>query len=232
MKALSFKNIFTILATCLIAVRSITAATYTPQFQPVTLNFNRGWLFNNTDNATFSGGAALVDASWTKVCLPQQNITIKHAFFKWRDHLYGNWSGMLLPLGTASITLLRLHPAAEVLLEFEGVATVATVYVNGTLVGTHQGAYTPIYNRYNQPPDPRPGHVIAVAGQFNQANPGSRLKVGISIIAYSAVLYANVHLIVCDPLHVQWNWGLDPKLHHARLATPNGIVTFPCERRQ
>ena len=64
MKALSFKNIFTILATCLIAVTSITAATYTPQnSNRVTLNFNRGWLFNNTDNATFSGGASFSDAS-------------------------------------------------------------------------------------------------------------------------------------------------------------------------
>jgi len=225
MKALSFKNIFTILATCLIAVTSITAATYTPQnSNRVTLNFNRGWLFNNTDNATFSGGASFSDASWTKVCLPQQNITIKHAYF--------NGGTIYTAIGAeyAFTSWYRKHytpPASysgrKFLLEFEGVATVATVYVNGTLVGTHQGAYTPftidITSRLTLGQD----NVIAV--QVNSTRQTGVPPEGgnIDYCIFGGIV-RNVHLIVCDPLHVQWNWVSIPNCT-TPACTPNGIVT-------
>ena len=192
---------------------------HAPKFNPVTLNFNRGWLFNNTDNATFSGGTSLSDASWTKVCLPQQNITIKHAYF--------NGGTIYTAVGAeyAFTSWYRKHytpPASyngrKFLLEFEGVATVATVYVNGTLVGMHQGAYTPftldITSRLTLGQD----NVIAV--QVNSTRQTGVPPEGgnIDYCIFGGIV-RNVHLIVCDPLHGNGTGSLSqiaPRPLHAK----------------
>jgi beta-galactosidase len=213
------------LVICLIATAFAAAATYAPQnSNRVTLNFNRGWLFSNTDNASFSGGTGFSDATWTKVCLPQQNITIKHAYF--------NGGTIYTAVGAeyAFTSWYRKHytpPASysgrKFLLEFEGVATVATIYVNGTQVGIHQGAYTPftldITSRITVGQD----NVIAV--QVNSARQTGVPPEGgnIDYCVFGGIV-RNVHLIVCDPLHVQWNWVSIPNCT-TPTCTPNGIVT-------
>ena len=189
----------------------------------VTLNFNRSWLFNNTDNASFSG-TSYNDASWTKVTLPQQNKTIRHAYFN------GGTIGTAAGAEWAFVSWYRKHYTPPVdyngrrfLLEFEAVATVATVYVNGTLVGTHQGAYSPftidITSRIIT------GQDNCIAVQVNATRQTEVPPEGGSIdYCLFGGIVRNVHLIVCDPLHVAWNWVSIPNCT-TPSCTPNGIVT-------
>lgn len=210
---------------CLGAPSIVSAAMFAHQnSNRVTLNFNRGWLFNASDNASFSGGTGFSDASWTTVCLPQQNATIKHAYFNGGS--VGSGSGAQW----AFTSWYRKHytpPAAyggrRFLLEFEGVATVATVYVNGTQAGTHQGAYTPF--TIDITGQITVGQDNAIAVQVNSSRQTGVPPEGgnIDYCVFGGIV-RNVHLIVCDPLHVEWNWVSIPNCA-SPTCTPNGIVT-------
>lgn len=209
-----------------VAVSMLQAAPFVHQnSNRVSIKFNRAWRFINTDNVTYSA-VAINDSSgsWTKVCLPQQNITVKHMFFNG-----GSASGSGAAWAFTSWYRKHYNPPTaysgrRFLLEFEGVSTIATVYVNGTQVGTHQGGYTPFTIDVTGQITTGSDNVIAV--QVNsQYQSGIPPETG-SNIDYSVFggIVRNVNLIVTDPLHVDWNWVSIPNAT-SQTSTPNGTVT-------
>lgn len=104
-----------------------------------TMNFNTGWLYSPADHPD----AHLVmfdDSGFERVSIPHANTVIgahkgddfqncieQYRFVSWyRRHF----------------TLPEDCAGKRITVDFEGVATVADVYVNGRPVGSHRGAYT------------------------------------------------------------------------------------------
>jgi beta-galactosidase len=194
-------------ALLLLLVAGGYAGTYVPQnSNRVTISLDTGWLFNSTDNASFSGGTGLNDANWTKVCLPQQNKTIKHAYFK------GGTVYTAAGAEWAFTSWYRRHfipPSSysgrRFLLEFQGVATIATVYVNGNQVATHKGAYTPFTVDITGQVITGQDNVIAVQVDATRQTGVPPEGGNIDFFVFGGIV-RNVNLTVADPLHVDWTF--------------------------
>lgn len=189
----------------------------------VNVNFNRGWLFNNTDNINFST-VGYSDASWTQVCLPQQNITVKHMYFN--GGTVGSGAGAEFCFTSwyrKHYTPPTTYTGRRFILEFEGVSIIANVYVNGTLVGSHSGGYTPFTVDITGQIVTGQDNVIAVQVNSNRQTGVPPEGGGMDFCVFGGIV-RNVHLIVADPLHVEWNWLTIPNAA-SQTSTPNGIVT-------
>jgi beta-galactosidase len=97
------------------------------------LNFSTGWLYSPRD-LPGAGRQEFDDSGFEPVSVPHANILTPHEtfdpdmfrFVSWyRKHFQGDFRGK------------------EVLVEFQAVMTVADVYLNGRLLGHHEGGYTP-----------------------------------------------------------------------------------------
>lgn len=103
------------------------------------INFNIGWLYSSLDykNAQL---AELDDSSFESVSIPHANTLLT-------AHKGPNFAAQIESYRFVSwyrrhFTLGEEYGGRRVTVEFEGIATVADIYVNGELVGTHKGAYT------------------------------------------------------------------------------------------
>lgn len=103
------------------------------------LNFNTDWLFS--DNDYVNGSIAdLDDSAFTEVSIPHANkILEKHTDSRFQRQIdsyrFNSWY-------RRHFALPEEYTGKRIMLEFEGVATVADVYVNGEFVQRHRGAYT------------------------------------------------------------------------------------------
>jgi beta-galactosidase len=100
-----------------------------------TQNINMNWKFIfNSDNTSYAQ-TTYSDASWQSVCLPHT--------FQYNNHIInGNeWWGVCWY--RKSFNVDASAAGKKVFLRFEGAMSQATVYVNGTQVGTHVGGYVP-----------------------------------------------------------------------------------------
>lgn len=109
------------------------------QMSREVINFNTGWLYSPSDykNAEVTD---LDDSGFESVSIPHANTLLT-------DHKGPDFAAQIESYRFVSwyrrhFTLGEEYAGRRVTVEFEGVATVADVYVNGTLVGTHKGAYT------------------------------------------------------------------------------------------
>lgn len=103
------------------------------------LNFNTRWLYSPNDysNAQLTD---FDDSGFESVSVPHANTLLtahKGPNFQKQIESYRfvSWYRRRFALGEE-------YDGKHVTVEFEGVATVADVYVNGEFVGTHKGAYT------------------------------------------------------------------------------------------
>ena len=217
-----FKKAF--LCTLLLcAVSMVQAATFVHQNSSrATIGFNRGWLYNNTDNASFSG-KSYNDASWTAVCLPHSNINVKHMFLTGGSTSGSGAEWQFISWYRKHYTPPSQYSGLRFLLEFEGVGTVATVYVNGTQVGTHQGGYTPFTLDVTSQIVTGQDNVIAVQVDSRYANGIPPEGSGIDYCTFGGMV-RNVRLIVVNPLYTDWNFVSMPNCSTAGC-TPGGIVT-------
>jgi hypothetical protein len=167
-------------------------AAYVPPTKRTVLLENKSWAFIKQDVAG-AQATAFNDASWSTVGLP-------HSF----DIPY--WRA-ITPT-TPTVGWYRKHvsidaswiSAKRVFIEFGAAFLVSQVYVNGTLVGTHQGGYTGF--SYDITTLLHAGdNVIAVRvdGTWNARvapRGGEHIFIG--------GIYRDVNLLVTDPLHVTW----------------------------
>ena len=99
------------------------------------LNFSTGWVFIPKD-LLGAEQPGFDDYSFERVSVPHANILTPHETFDPDVFRFVSW--------------YRKHFRPEdgfrgkdVLVEFQGVMTVADVYLNGRLLGHHEGGYTP-----------------------------------------------------------------------------------------
>ncbi|WNM31731.1 glycoside hydrolase family 2 TIM barrel-domain containing protein [Streptomyces sp. Li-HN-5-11] len=184
-----------------------TAATVTSpaaanRYRTVT-DFDPGWLFHYGD-ATGAGAASYDDSGWRGLSVPHdwsiEGRTPPSNPFDRSAPSTGR--GGYLPSGIGwyrkHFSLAGVPATRKVYVEFDGVMANASVYVNGTLIGTHPNGYTSFrYDITGAVKAGGVGNVIAVKADTS-LQPASRYYTG-------AGIYRDVRLITTDPVHVdQW----------------------------
>lgn len=104
-----------------------------------TLNFNTDWLYSSTN---YENGEAvrLDDSGFDKVSVPHANTILdKH---KGEDFPNQIAAYRFISWYRRHFTLPERYAGRTITVDFEGVATIADVYLNGELLETHKGAYT------------------------------------------------------------------------------------------
>jgi beta-galactosidase len=139
------------------------------------------------------------DVSWRTVNLPH-DWSIESAPDK--DNLTGSGGGFF-PSGTGwyrkTFAAAPEWKGRRVSVEFDGVYRDATVYLNGTKLGTHPYGYTSFSFDLTAHLDFSNANVLAVRVD-NSAQPNSRWYSGSGI-------YRHVRVVVTDPTHVA-HWGV------------------------
>jgi beta-galactosidase len=99
------------------------------------LNFNVDWLYIPEDlNDAYK--LDFDESNFEFVSLPHANKIFPHHYFKEEDYRFVSWYRKHFKLDSK-------YEGKKVYIHFEGVMTVAKVYVNGEFVGEHKGGYTP-----------------------------------------------------------------------------------------
>ena len=104
-----------------------------------TIKFNTGWLYSpeNHENAALG---EFDESDFEPVSIPHSNTVLtKH---KGPDFQSQIESYRFISWYRKHFTMPAEYENCRVTVEFEGVATIADVYVNGEFIGTHKGAYT------------------------------------------------------------------------------------------
>lgn len=101
----------------------------------VVLNMNTHWLYSDKE---LSNGhlSNLDDSGFEQVSVPHANkILDKHLNIDVNEYRFISWY-------RRHFSLPDVTPGQRIFVEFQGVATVADIYVNGEYVDQHKGAYT------------------------------------------------------------------------------------------
>lgn len=181
---------------------SSSSATGSGQFRTIT-DFDPGWLFHYGD-ASGASSASYADSGWRSLSVPHDwSIEGPNPPANpFSQSAASTGRGAYLPSGIGwyrkHFSLAAVPATRRVYLEFDGVMANASVYVNGTLIGTHPNGFTSF--RYDITSAAKFGgadNVVAVKTDTS-LQPASRYYTG-------AGIYRDVRLITTDPVHVdQW----------------------------
>ncbi len=99
------------------------------------LPINRGWRYS--PKATPAGhDVAFDDSGWTRVVVPHTNVRLPWHSFDEKDYTF-------ISLYRRTLKIPSEARGKRVFVDFEGVMTASTVYLNGTKLGSYRGGFTP-----------------------------------------------------------------------------------------
>ncbi len=157
----------------------------------LTVNLNDGWVFAKRAGRTASR-VNYDDSDWEAVTLP-------HTWNAEDGTDGGNNYDRCEGWYRKSMTVPAAYAGKSVWLEFQGANTKTTVYVNGTLVGTHQGGYSTFRFDLSDYLDYGRDNLIAVSVS-NEYDP-TEVPLSADFTFYGGI-YRNVNLLVADPVHI------------------------------
>ncbi|MDW5265448.1 MULTISPECIES: glycoside hydrolase family 2 TIM barrel-domain containing protein [Acidobacteriaceae] len=188
--------VLTALATLALSTASMRAAQ--PRSPRQQLNADANWKFLLGDPAG-AEAPSFADANWRSVTLPH-DWSIEQAPNE--KNLTGSGGGYF-PAGIGWYRRTFTAPASwkgkEVSVEFDGVASNATIYLNGKKLGIHPYEYTSFRFDLTHDLDFSKANVLAVRVDDSE-QPSSRWYSGSGI-------YRHVRVVVTEPLHVA-PWGV------------------------
>jgi beta-galactosidase len=193
--------------------RPAAAAPYVPQSSNrAVLNFNTHWLFAGEVPGGAGQAVGLDESGFVPVSLPYYRVHPHKGFPKGDFEVPVSWY-------RRHFTLPSQYSGRRLAVEFQGVAKVADVYVNGTLVGQHRGAYTSF--TYDITPYVNIGgaeNVIAVKVDSMTRNDIPPEGGAIDYYVWGGIV-RDVNLIVTDPVHVDWAFLTTPNLSTVNART-------------
>lgn len=202
--------------------RPAAAAPYVPQSSNrAVLNFNTHWLFAGEVPGGAGQAVGLDESGFAPVSLPYSRVHPHKGFPKGDFEVPVSWY-------RRHFTLPSQYSGRRIAVEFQGVAKVADVYVNGTFVGQHKGAYTSF--TYDITPYVNVGgadNVIAVKVDSMTRNDIPPEGGAIDYYVWGGIV-RDVNMIVTDPVHVDWAFVTTPDLStiNARTRVRNdGMVS-------
>jgi beta-galactosidase len=177
-------------------------------------DFDDGWLFHYGD-ASGASGASYDDSGWRRISVPHdwsiEGPNPPADPFSSSAPSTGRGGYLSSGIGwyRKHFSLTGVPATRRVYLEFDGVMADASVYVNGTFIGTHPNGYTSF--RYDITAAATFGgdNVVAVKTDTS-LQPASRYYTG-------AGIYRDVRLIATDPVHVD-QWATE-------VTTPNATAS-------
>ena len=163
------------------------------------------WRFQGSDDLASAESPAYDDAGWAQVAVPHTWGRDKH----WRAAWYRLHFDLADPAGDSTY------------LVFEGVSTIADVYVNGRHLGQHRGAYTRFV--LDATAAVRAGdNVLAVKVSDHPQDTADTLPSGVGKTLYHSYggIYRKAWLVTARPVHV------DPTDHGAQgvFVTPAAVT--------
>jgi len=193
--------------------RHAAAAPYVPQTtNRAVLNFNTHWLFAGEVPGGAGQAVGLDESGFVPVSLPYYRVHPHKGFPKGDFEVPVSWY-------RRHFTLPAQYSGRRVAVEFQGVAKVADVYVNGTSVGQHRGAYTSF--TFDITPFVNFGgadNVIAVKVDSMTRNDIPPEGGAIDYYVWGGIV-RDVNMIVTDPLHVDWAFLTTPNLNTVNART-------------
>ena len=176
------------------------AAPYVPQASNrAVLNFNTHWLFAGEVPGGNGQAVGLNESGFVPVTLPYFRTHPHKAFPKGDFELPVSWY-------RRHFTLPAAYSGRRINVEFQGVAKVAEVYVNGTLVGTHRGAYTSFtFDITSLVTIGGADNVIAVKVDSMTRNDIPPEGGSIDYFVWGGIV-RDVNMIVTDPVNVDWTF--------------------------
>ena len=176
-------------------------------------SFNTHWLFDDADNPAYKD-YSIDESSFNPVNLPHENVLC--------DTYGGPRNGEFDETQFQFISWYRRHfsipdeyVGSRIYVEFQAVATVAAVYVNGNYVGEHRGAYTSFTMDITDHVNIGYGidNMIAVRCDSSRHGdvPPERWEdpPHVDFLLFGGIV-RDVNLIVVNPLHTEWVYVTTP----------------------
>ena len=163
------------------------------------LNFNTGWLFSPS-NLENGYQKELDERMFQQVSVPHANkILTKHKGEDFQEQIesyrFISWYRRHFPLDSS-------YEGKRIYVEFEAVATIADVYVNGKFVGTHKGAYTGFtYDITDYVKTDKSDNVIAVRVDSRKQTEVPPEGGNVDYCIFGGIV-RNVNMIITNPLHI------------------------------
>jgi beta-galactosidase len=181
-----------------------SAAPYVPQnSNRAVLNFDTNWLFAGEVPGGNGQSVGLNESAFVPVSLPYFRTHSHKAFPKDAFEVPVSWY-------RRHFTLPSTYSGRRILVEFQGVAKAADVYVNGTLAGSHKGAYTGFtFDITSLVTIGGADNVIAVKVDSMTRNDIPPEGGAIDYYVWGGIV-RDVNMIVTDPLHVDWAFLTTP----------------------
>lgn len=123
----------TLAATVALAGEAVAADK--PESGRQVLPINRGWRYS-AKAADGAHAPGFDDAAWARVTVPHTNVALPWHNFEDREYEF-------VSLYRRHFTLPASAKGKHVFIDFEGVMTAATVWINGHRLGEYKGGYTP-----------------------------------------------------------------------------------------
>jgi beta-galactosidase len=144
----------TLVAGATVAVKAV-AAPATMQGGRTILPINRGWRYRNTNTAE-AHQPGFDDSTFAKVTIPHTNVRLPWHGFDDRSYEFVSVYRRMLKVPADA-------KGRRVFVDFEGVMTASTVYLNGKRLGEYRGGYTPFSFELTEHLDPSGTNLLSVA---------------------------------------------------------------------
>ncbi len=176
-------------------------------------SLNTHWLFTDSDDPAYSD-QSIDESGFERISVPHENRLC--------DTYGGPRNGGFDQTQFHFVSWYRRHfsipddcAGSSVLLEFQGVATVTTVYVNGRFAGEHRGAYTSFTFDITDLVVPGYGidNVIAVRCDSTRHGdiPPERWEdpPHVDFLLFGGIV-RDVRMIIVNPIHAEWVYATTP----------------------
>jgi beta-galactosidase len=160
----------------------------------LTMNFNTDWRFSPQD---FEGATQLDfdDSEFERVCLPHTNQATRHHYFTEENYRFISWY-------RRPFTLDHSFDGRKLVVEFDGVMTVATVYINGQQVCEHKGGYTGFSCDITDKVRLGEENILAVRVDSRERKDVPPEGGNVDYMQFGGI-YRSVRLMITDPLHIE-----------------------------
>jgi beta-galactosidase len=185
-----------------LAAKAAAVEAPVPSGEPrVSADLSRGWRFRQADGLSDVPSSAFDDSQWTATEIPHTWNRIGNEGFE-RSPLSNNVQGVgwyRLRFKTPPSSAARRY-----FLEFDGVSTIADVWVNGHYLGRHAGAFSRFRFDASAAIDSSRENLLVVKADNSRPQPGSSTEHVIPLSGDFFMfggIYRSVKLIVTDPVH-------------------------------
>ena len=161
------------------------------------LNFNTDWYFLDKDieNAKniHSG-----DNKFAKVNLPHSNKIVPHHYFEEKDYQFISWY-------YRNFYINEKYKGKRIIIEFDGVMSVANIYVNGEFAGEHKGGYNSFSFDITDYINFEGENIIAVRVDSTRRTDIPPEGGVVDYMLFGGI-YRNVRLVIVENIHVSWSF--------------------------